>query len=174
MNLKEFTNSRISWLLLFTLSFGCLIFAIGYQHFYNETPCYLCIIQRVSLLIIGTFTIFPLLKPSNIHFRQIGYIGWISGLSMGLYASIKLVYIQAYPPIFSSCNMDSTMLLNNYGWLESFPILFGSSGDCTSSSGIFIGITFEQWSLILFSGLTLSFICIVLIRAKQRLKCLCT
>jgi disulfide bond formation protein DsbB len=169
MTLKDFTNSRKSWLLLMLFSYGCVAFAVFFQYYFDEAPCYLCIIQRIALLGIGTIALIPLLLPQNPHTRQIGYLGWLTGGSIGTYASAKLVYIQENPPEFPSCSMDANTLMENFGWMDSIPLLFNGSGDCTMSSGAFLGLSFEQWTFALFVGYTSTLLTIISIRIKQRI-----
>lgn len=170
MTLKEFTNSRIFWLLLLAFSFGGLSVALIAEHVFDMQPCYLCIYQRIALLIVGIFSIITLMNPKNHILRKIGYLGWLSGAGLGLYSSIKLVHLQANPPMFTSCSMGANQLIETFGWLESLPMLFTPSGDCSSSSGELLGVTFEQWSLVLFALLSIYFVVIIGKRFLQRLK----
>lgn len=168
--LKNLTSSRLSWLSLIIFSWGMVGFAVFYQYHYDVEPCYLCILQRISLLVIGAFSIIPLIAPQNPHTRQIGYLGWLIGSIGGLVSSIKLNMLQSSDNLFASCSMSAESLMENFGILKSIPILFEGSGDCSESAGQFIGVTFEQWTLVLFSSLFLTLAIIIIARAKQRLK----
>jgi protein dithiol:quinone oxidoreductase len=168
--LKNITSSRLSWLSLMIFSFGMVGFAVFYQKHFDIEPCYLCILQRISLIIIGLFAILPLILPNNPHTRQVGYVGWLIGSISGLASSIKLNILQSTENLFSSCSISAESLIENIGFLKSIPILFEGSGDCSKSAGSFIGVTFEQWTLVLFSTLLITLLVIIILRAKQRLK----
>ena len=160
----------ISYISILTFSWGLVGFAVFYQKYFEVEPCYLCILQRIALLIIGFFALLPLIKPSNPHIRQFGYFGWFIGSIGGLIASIKLVALQHSPKLINSCGVSSDYLLENYGLLKSIPILFEGSGDCSSSAGKFLSITFEQWSMGIFILSLSTLLAIITVRLIQRLK----
>lgn len=168
--LKNITSSRLFWLSILTFSWGLVGFAVFYQNYFEVEPCYLCIIQRIALIIIGFFAILPLIKPSNPQIRQFGYLGWFIGSVGGLIASIKLVALQSSPKLVSSCGVSSDYLIENFGILEALPILFEGSGDCSSSAGNFLSITFEQWSMGLFILSLSTLLALITARLVQRLK----
>tara|TARA_B100000700_G_scaffold267699_1_gene307748 strand:- start:15013 stop:15534 length:522 start_codon:yes stop_codon:yes gene_type:complete len=157
MNLKitKFSKSRISWGLLLVTSTLILLSALYFQYVKDMTPCYLCIIQRIGVigLIIGS--LIGLIKPINNILRRTAYIISLSGLTVSLVAAIKLVYMQFNPPLFASCGMKATDLLEQYSILEALPVLFQGSASCTKSAGSFLGVNFEIWTLILFSFLAI-------------------
>lgn len=170
MTLKDFTNNRLSWVLLLIFSWGFVAAAVSFQYFFDKMPCYLCIIQRIALLIIGFSALIALVNPKNIVFRSIGYLGWFSGSFLGLFAANKLLTIQSTVNMFSSCSMNAKTLLENYGWLDSLPILFKGSGDCTISVGSYFGFTFEQWAFSLFVIHLFSIYTIIFLKIIEKYK----
>lgn len=155
MNLSEFSKTRLSWGLLFFCSAFILLSALYFQYIKGMEPCYLCIIQRIGVigLMIGSFIGF--IKPDNNILRRTAYIVSLTGVTTSLVSAIKLVNMQINPPMFASCGMKATDLLEEYSFLESLPMLFEGSASCTKSAGSFLGLNFEVWTLILFSFLTL-------------------
>jgi disulfide bond formation protein DsbB len=170
MNLSIVTSSRVSWALLSFFSFSCVGAALYFQHVIGLEPCYLCILQRIAFLIIGFGSLITLFNPKNHIFRKFGYLSWFGGGSLGLYSGGKLIHMQSQPPeMFSSCSMGTDQLMENFSFIEYLPMLFNGSGDCAKSSGSFIGVTFEQWTLGLFVVITLSLFLIIAKRVKERL-----
>ena len=170
MNIFEFSKSRISWGLLFITSTLILLSALYFQYVKDMTPCYLCIIQRIGVigLMIGSF--IGLIKPVNKFLRRIAYVISLSGATTSLVAAIKLVYMQVNPPLFASCGMKATDLLEKYSILEAIPLLFEGSASCTKSAGSFIGVNFEVWTLILFSVLSVTLFSFFLMRVYKYFK----
>lgn len=162
-------ENRIYWALSF---FGFLFIILGalyFQYFKNMQPCYLCIIQRIGVIISIIGSGIGFINPKNSILRNSGIITVLAGLSVSLTASIKLVYMQLNPPIFSSCGMSADELMDNFGFLKSLPMLFEGSASCTESAGGFLNITFEQWTLAMFSIITISLITI-LIKTRRKNK----
>ena len=144
-------QNRKYWLAPLSLFTLILLSALFFQHVKGMEPCYLCIIQRLGVIISIIGSLIGIIKPSIRLLNVTGILILFSGLFISLIASVKLVYLQANPPIFSSCGMDATNLMENYGFLKSLPMLFEGSASCTKSSGGFLFFTFEQWTLFLFS-----------------------
>jgi disulfide bond formation protein DsbB len=170
MNLSLVTSSRFSWALLSFFCFSCVGAALYFQHVIGLEPCYLCILQRIAFLIIGFGCLITLINPKNHILRKFGYLSWLGGSSLGIYAGGNLIYMQSQPPeMFSSCSMGADQLMETFSFIEYLPMLFNGSGDCSTSSGAFLGLTFEQWTLGLFIMISLSLFLIIAKRVKERL-----
>ena len=168
--LNEFSENRTSWALLLISSIAFLACGFFFQYYKGLEPCHLCIIQRISFLIIGVGAIFPLINPLNKILKSIGMFFWAGGASLGLYSAIKLVYLQANPTtdLFGSCSLSAEDLINNYPFLEWFPMMFKASGDCSSSSWNFYGLaTMEQLTLLIFSVLIVAFVLVFVSNIKK-------
>ncbi len=150
-------DSKNFWILSLILFSLILSSALFFQIVLGMEPCYLCIIQRVGVIIGIIFSIIGLLFNKYLIFRIISILGVLSGIMTSLIAAIKLVKLQLNPPLFSSCGMSATELMDNYGFLKSLPILFKGSASCSNSAGQFMFFTFEQWTLTLFILILLSF-----------------
>ncbi len=152
--LKELNNKRISWGLLLLSCISFLGAGFYFQYNMGLEPCHLCIIQRIAFLIIAISSIFALINPMKNYLIYISNIIWIAGSSLGLYGGIKLVHMQMNPPEFSfgsSCTLNAEELMNNYPFLDWFPMMFEAKGSCSESSYSFFGIlTMEQLTLFIF------------------------
>lgn len=152
--MKELNNNRKSWLLLFLSCIAFLGAGFYFQYVMGLEPCHLCIIQRIAFLIIALSAIIALINPLKNYIRYISNLIWVAGSSLGLYGGIKLVYTQFNPPEFSfasSCSLSAEQLMNNYPFLDWFPMMFEAKGSCSESSYSFFGIvTMEQLTLFIF------------------------
>lgn len=151
----NFTESRLSWALLLIGLIATLSGALFFQYVKGLEPCYLCIIQRIGVIIGIAGTTIGLLNPKWFYTKLTGLMVVLSGLGLSLYSSIKLVYMQANPPMFSTCGMSAEQLMDSYGILKTIPILFQGSASCTQSAGSFFFLSFEQWTLSVFVVFTL-------------------
>lgn len=152
--IKNFSKTRLAWFLLLLTSVVFLACGFYFQYHEGLQPCHLCIVQRIAFLAIGIGSLIALIKPQNNIFKFIGTFLWAAGGSLGLYAAIELVYVQAVPSndMFGSCALSAEELMNSYPILEWFPMMFKATGDCGSSSWNFYGIaTMEQLTLVIFS-----------------------
>jgi len=164
--LNKISKNRLPWALLLASSATFLSCGFFFQYVMNLEPCHLCIIQRIAFLIIGIGGAIALIKPHLSLFRLLGLMVWSAGVSLGLYAANKLVQLQLNPPtqnLFSSCEIDATSLMNSYGFLEWFPMMFEAKGSCTESAWSFYGIlTMEQITLLIFCGHAIAFLLILI------------
>jgi disulfide bond formation protein DsbB len=170
MFLKKFSQARTSWILLLLSSIIFLGCGFFFQYVKELNPCHLCIIQRISFLIIGLGALFPLINPAKDILRNFGLLFWAGGAGLGLYSAIKLVYIQANPvtDLFGSCSLSAEDLINNYPFLEWFPMMFEATGDCSKSSWNFYGIaTMEQLTLVIFSVHIIALFAVVISQFKK-------
>lgn len=152
--LNKLNNKRSSWALLL---FSCISFlGAGFYFQYNMglEPCYLCIVQRIAFLIIALSSIIALINPLNNYLKYTANIIWLSGSSLGLYGGIKLVYTQLNPPELSfgsGCSLSAEQLMDNYPFLDWFPMMFEAKGSCSESSYSLLGlVTLEQLTLFIF------------------------
>lgn len=154
-------NQIFILIFLFLVSFLGLSFAMFSQYVLGLEPCYLCIYQRIGLFFVLIVSLLSLilikLKFDGKFQKIITYLMLVVSLLISLVSSIKLVYLQMFPPDIFSCSMGSEALIDNFGWVESLPILFNGSGDCSTSSGSFLFLTFEQWSLTFFLSIFILF-----------------
>lgn len=147
-------NNKLFWFISTTLFSGLIFAALFFQIVLGMQPCYLCIIQRIGVIISLFFSILGLLncfissrEIINKTLKYMSLLGTIGGLGLSIYSAIKLVYMQMNPPLFSSCGASANDLINNYGFLNALPILFKGSASCSNSAGEFLFLTFEQWTL---------------------------
>ena len=147
-------NTRISWLILLVSCVSFLGAGFFFQYVMGLEPCHLCIIQRIAFLIIALSAVIAILNPIKNFIRYSSNILWFLGSSLGLYGGIKLVYTQMFPPendLFGSCSLGAQQLMDNYPFLEWFPMMFEAKGSCTNSAYSFFRlVTMEQVTLLIF------------------------
>lgn len=161
MDLKNFINSRISWLMLSLSSASFIGAGFYFQYVIGLQPCHMCILQRIAFLCIFIFSLICFIYPKNNFLNYLGFIGWGIGSVFGTYIGSKLVYTQMNPQesLFSSCSMSASDMMHNYPFLDWFPMMFRATGDCSKSSYSFLNlITMEQLTLFIFLTYLFSFV----------------
>lgn len=158
----NFSKNKLSWFLLFISSLFFLGSGLYFQYNMGLEPCHLCIVQRISFIIILFAGFITFFSPSNKNLRYFGIGIWGIGSSLGLYSAIKLVLLQMFPvekDLFSSCTMSATEMMNAYPFLDWFPMLFEAKSSCEESSYSFFGlITMEQLTLIILFSYFITFL----------------
>jgi disulfide bond formation protein DsbB len=82
--LKSFSQSRLSWGLLFAFIIFFEACALFFQHVMILAPCVMCIYERIAMLGIGGAAVIGLIAPQNPLFRWIGLIAWGGSAYKGL------------------------------------------------------------------------------------------
>ena len=154
--IKSALNPR-HWIIWLTLLMMCVCgmgIALFAQYQYDMQPCYLCIYQRIALCVIGAGALVGLFLRTT-RWRLLGTVTVLSGITIGIVSGIKLLYMQSQPLAYGTCAMGAEQMIELFGWIEALPILFTATGDCGVSSGGFLGMKFELWSLLMFVDLLL-------------------
>jgi disulfide bond formation protein DsbB len=146
----DLSKNKYFWLVISIFSFSAFGFALFAEHVLDMQPCYLCIYQRLTILFIGTTSLLTSFLCHNKYIIRFGCISYLLGSFSGIYFSSKLVFLQAFPPEISFCSMGANRMIETFGWLESLPMMFSASDGCAESSGNFLMISFEEWTLLLF------------------------
>jgi disulfide bond formation protein DsbB len=147
----------------FLIFIACVILlgvAFFMQYVMGLTPCYLCIIQRFFIAIIGLLSLL-----ASIHNRGPRIYGLIVALSalIGGYFSSKQLWLQSLPPEkIPACGPPVDYLFNSFNVNEAIKILIQGDGNCAAVQWTFIGLSIPGWTLICFIAIaTLSMLKII-------------
>lgn len=147
-------------------SLGCLLCAAmlgiaGYFQFIDKLePCPLCILQRVSTLLVGIVLLVAVLhNPKNIGVRIYGFLAGLLAL-IGASISARHLWLQSLPEDqVPSCGPGLNFMLDNFPLADTFNMVLRGSGECAEVLWTFIGISIPGWTLLAFILLAvLSFI----------------
>lgn len=149
--LYELNTKRLFWLLVTFAGFGLLAIALYFQHVMALAPCFLCINQRIAVMIIGLGGILGLINPKNTILKFFAYLLWIGGSIFGLGLAAYQTYLQLNPPEFSSCGAGMDYILANNSLIDAIPMLLEPTGNCSDISWVFLSLTMPQWMVVIFS-----------------------
>ncbi|MCG6389760.1 disulfide bond formation protein DsbB [Vibrio fluvialis] len=149
--LKSFSQSRLSWGLLFAFIIFFEACALFFQHVMILAPCVMCIYERIAMLGIGGAAVIGLIAPQNPLFRWIGLIAWGGSAYKGVTLAMQHVDYQFNPSPFATC--DLFVMLPSWAPLNQwFPWMFEAYGDCSKVVWQFLSLSMPQWLVIIFAA----------------------
>jgi disulfide bond formation protein DsbB len=144
-----------------------LIISLFLQFGLNLEPCPLCILDRVTILILTS-----LYLAAYLHYRQLGiYNSFIFFTTLGgLFIAIRHVWLQQLPPDqVPACGPGLNYLLETFPVMEVIKLILNGSGECAKVDWTLLGLSTAQWTVLVFSGLLLLIISLmVLCHGKKK------
>ena len=159
--LKDFSKTRLSWLLLLISIILFESAALFFQHVMLLAPCVMCIYERVAMFGIGIAAAIGLVNPKNPVIRWIGLAAWGAGAYKGLTLSMQHVDYQFNPSPFATCDLFVTFP----SWAplnEWVPWVFEAYGDCSKVVWQFLDLSMPQWLVVIFAGNLIALAAIVI------------
>ena len=124
------------------------------QHVLGLGPCSLCVLQRLGFLLI-TVTAIGFLLVSTRRLASIVLTGALASAAVfGLAIAGYQVWLQAFPPLLSSCGAGIGAYLEGWPFEQALRWAFDAQGDCARSAFAILGITLPQWGLLAFAFTT--------------------
>ena len=140
MNLPSY---RIINLLQAFGSLALITIAVAYfENSLNLEPCYLCMIQRGIIIVIGMICVLAAMHNPR-QFGQRVYASLsIAMVITGIYVSGKQLWLQSLPESqVPSCGIPVEQLFDNFSITEAVTMLLSGDGNCAE----------VQWQLMGFS-----------------------
>jgi disulfide bond formation protein DsbB len=105
--------------------------ALFMQYVMNETPCHLCILQRIAVTSVGLlFLAAAVHSPRDAGARVYGGLIAIAA-SAGLVVAGRNIYVQLQPPgAVPACSADLNVLVQMMPLHQALAKVFLSGGDC--------------------------------------------
>jgi len=129
-----------------------MLLVAGYFQFIEHLePCPLCILQRVSILVIGIiFLLAALHGPKMIGTRIYGSLIALFSL-VGGSISAWHVRLQNLPEDqVPSCGPGLNFMLDNFPLSEAISMVLRGSGECAEVLWTFMGLSIPFWTLVAF------------------------
>ena len=147
-------NLRQLNLLIFLATLAIMGVALFMQHVMDLVPCYLCIVQRVFVVVTGCIALLAYIhNPGNTGIRVYGAATAISALAGGGF-SIRQLWLQSLPEDeIPACGPGLSYIVEN---LEYFPMqevltmMLTGTGDCADVQWVFLGLSIPGWTLFVF------------------------
>jgi len=147
---------RQSFLLIALACAGLIMVALYMQYVMGLEPCYLCIVQRVFVIITGVVALLAVVhNPSKTGIRIYGVITAVAALA-GSGFSIRQLWLQSLPEDqVPACGPPADYLMESFSFFEWLPILLKGDGNCAKVDWTFLSLSIAGWMLIMFICLAL-------------------
>tara|TARA_B100000035_G_scaffold232062_1_gene200291 strand:- start:374 stop:868 length:495 start_codon:yes stop_codon:yes gene_type:complete len=138
-------------------AFGSLaLIAIAVIYFENSLklePCYLCMIQRGVISIIGMVCVLAVVhNPGKLGQRVYASLSIVL-VFIGIYFSGKQLWLQSLPESqVPSCGIPVRHIFDNFTITEAFTMLLSGDGNCAEVHWQFIGLSMPGWVMVCFVG----------------------
>jgi protein dithiol:quinone oxidoreductase len=141
------------------LAFSLIGYALFAQHYQGYTPCLLCVLQRIAMILLGiVFVISAVRARVGRSARAYGVIGGAVA-TIGVVVSARHLFLQYAPKTepSSSCGLSGLdgvfYLVDVFGPGDALRKIFYPTGDCSTVDWTFIGLSMPGWVLLWFLAL---------------------
>ncbi len=144
-------NHRIIYLIGFI---GCTILmatALYFQYVMELEPCPLCIVQRISFVLIGALSLVAFFhNPDGWGNKVYGIAGAILAAA-GAAVAARHVWLQNLPPeLVPECGPGLDYMLRVFPIGQVFGMVFKGSGECAEVAWQFMGLSIPGWTLVAY------------------------
>lgn len=140
---------RLGYLVGFLVCAGMIGFALYLQHFQDQEPCPLCILQRVTWVALGgVFLVASIHGPGRIGAIVYGVLLFVvAGIGTGIAG--RHVWLQHLPKDqVPACGPDLDFMLRQFPVSEIVRKVLSGTGECAETGWTFLGLSIAGWSLV--------------------------
>ena len=143
-------------LIIFIFTAGLIATALFMQYAMGLEPCYLCIVQRVFIILVGLIAFIAFVhNPGPTGLRVYGSAMTLSAASGGGF-SIRQLWLQNLPEdLVPACGPPAEYLFDAFPLIEVIPVLLQGDGNCAQVQWALLGISIPGYTLMAFGGLVL-------------------
>jgi len=148
---------RLYFLTGFLICLASILLALYFQYFLDQTPCALCVLQRIGIVGAGIFyLLFLIINPRKIFLIKIFGLILLIFTGFGFYIAAKQIYLQHLPlGQAPACGPGVNYLFQALPLKDFFLALFQGDGDCAKISWSFLGLSLAEYSAGVFLLLSL-------------------
>ena len=135
-------------------SIALITIAVAYfENSLKLEPCYLCMIQRGIIIVIGIICILAAIHNPR-QFGQRVYASLsIAMVIIGIYFSGKQLWLQSLPESqVPSCGIPVEQLFDNFSITEAVTMLLSGDGNCAEVQWQLMGFSMPGWVMVCFVG----------------------
>ncbi|MDY0070487.1 MAG: disulfide bond formation protein B [Porticoccaceae bacterium] len=137
------------------IALGCgalMAIALYMQYGMGLAPCYLCIVQRVFVVVTGAIALLAALhNPGAAGIRAYGLLGALAAAG-GSGFSIRQLWLQSLPEDqVPACGPPADFLMDRFSVGEWLPMLLQGDGNCAKVDWSFLGLSIAGWLLLCFA-----------------------
>lgn len=141
---------------LFLGATSMILVALYMQHQMDLTPCYLCIVQRVFVIMTGLITLLAFVhNPGRTGQKRYAVATSLSALA-GSGFSMRQLWLQSLPEEkVPACGPPADYLFDALPISEALPMLLSGDGNCAEVQWTFLSLSIPAWTLVAFAAMTL-------------------
>jgi disulfide bond formation protein DsbB len=143
--------SRKVFLLVFVACVAMTATALYMEHVMGLQPCYLCITQRVCVLLVALLALVAIVhNPSGRGIKI--YSGLVAAAAFtGSFFSVKQLWLQSLPEDqVPACGPPADYLFEVLDFSEALSMLLQGDGNCAEVQWTLLGISIPGWTLVGF------------------------
>lgn len=159
---------RRGYALGFVICFALLAFALYLQHYEQQEPCPLCILQRVAFSALAAIFLAAALHGPGKAGSAV-YSGVLFAVA-GIGAAIagRHVWLQHMPRNqVPECGPGLEYMLEKFPLSQALDKVLRGSGQCAETGWTFLGGSIAEWSLLWFIALAAWSVWIAVIAARR-------
>lgn len=143
-------------LCLFLVATSMILVALYMQHQMDLNPCYLCIVQRVFVILTGLIALLAFAHNPGSK-GQKRYAGATSlSATAGAGFSIRQLWLQSLPEEkVPACGPPADYLFDALPISEALPMLLSGDGNCAEVQWTFLSLSIPAWTLLAFTAMAL-------------------
>ncbi len=143
-------------LYLFLVAICMILVALYMQYQMDLNPCYLCIVQRVFVILTGLIALLAFAhNPANKGQKRYAAATSLSALA-GAGFSIRQLWLQSLPEEkVPACGPPADYLFDALPIAEALPMLLSGDGNCAEVQWTFLNLSIPAWTLLAFTVMAL-------------------
>ena len=143
-------------LCLFLVATSMILVALYMQHQMDLNPCYLCIVQRVFVILTGLIALLAFAhNPASKGQKRYAAATSLSALA-GAGFSIRQLWLQGLPEEkVPACGPPADYLFDALPIAEALPMLLSGDGNCAEVQWTFLSLSIPAWTLVAFVAMAL-------------------
>lgn len=148
---------RATNLAIFAACAGLLATALLLQEVLDLKPCYLCIVQRVFVMLVGLTALLAWLHQPGAVGQRLYAAGITLGALGGGGFAIRHLWLQSLPADrVPACGPPADYLLQAFPLVKALPMLLAGDGNCAAVDWTLFHISIPGWTLVAFTGLAVA------------------
>jgi disulfide bond formation protein DsbB len=143
-------------LYLFLVAICMILVALYMQYQMDLNPCYLCIVQRVFVILTGLIALLAFAhNPANKGQKRYAAATSLSALA-GAGFSVRQLWLQSLPEEkVPACGPPADYLFDALPIAEALPMLLSGDGNCAEVQWTFLNLSIPAWTLLAFTVMAL-------------------
>jgi protein dithiol:quinone oxidoreductase len=151
MAFMKVLGARILNLVIFIVTTFLILTALFMQHLLGLEPCYLCIVQRVFVIITGSLALIAFIHNPQRTGHRLYAFGIVTSSFAGGAFALRQLWLQGLPEDkIPACGPPVEYLVDAFPMIQVLPILLRGDGNCAQVQWTLLGISIPGYTLLAF------------------------